>query len=87
LLRLPKFSGPGFFGQNVHEAVLKANEKETGCTIHFVEDKVDGGEIIVQEKVKVDINDTSNSLKEKVQNLEKRLYPEVIRMFASGKIT
>ena len=83
---IPKFSGPGFFGKNVHEAVLKSGEKETGCTIHFVEDKVDGGEIIVQESVKVYNDDTPDSLKKRVQNLEKRLYPEVIRRFARGEI-
>ncbi len=76
---IPKFSGKGFFGKSVHQAVIDAGEKETGCTIHFVEDVVDGGEIIVQEKVDVDENDTAESLKVKVQNLEKKLYPQVIR--------
>jgi len=83
---LPKFGGPGFFGSSVHEAVLKAGEKETGCTIHFVEEEVDAGEIIAQEKVKVDSNDTPDTLNEKVQALEKKLYPEVIRRFAKGEI-
>ncbi len=83
---MPKFGGPGFFGSNVHEEVLKANEKETGCTIHFVDENVDSGEIIVQEKVAVSPGETVESLKEKVQTLEKKLYPEVIRKFASGEI-
>jgi len=48
---MPKFSGPGYFGANVHEAVLKAGEKETGCTIHFVDEGVDTGEIIIQQKI------------------------------------
>ncbi len=83
---MPKFSGAGFFGTNVHEEVLKAGEKETGCTIHFVDEGVDTGEIIVQKKVAVEQDDTAETLKTKVQSLEKQWYPEVIRMFAEGKI-
>lgn len=84
---MPKFGGPGFFGSNVHEEVLKAGEQETGCSIHFVDENVDAGEIIVQEKVAVASGETVESLKEKVQALEKKLYPEVIRKFASGEIS
>lgn len=83
---MPKFCGSGYFGANVHEAVLKAGEKETGCTIHFVDEGVDTGEIIVQEKVSVNPDDTPETLKEKVQALEKKLYPEVIRRIAAGRI-
>jgi len=83
---MPKFSGPGFFGANVHEAVLKAGEKETGCTIHFVDEGVDTGEIIVQEKVMIEPSETPDTLKDKVQALEKKWYPEVIRRFAAGMI-
>jgi len=83
---MPKFSGEGFFGANVHEEVLKAGETESGCTIHFVDEGVDTGDIIVQEKVSIEPNETVESLKNKVQTLEKRLYPEVIRMFASGQV-
>ncbi len=83
---IPKFSGPGFYGANVHEEVLKAKEKETGCTIHFVDVEVDAGEIIVQKKVAIEPADTPDTLKEKVQALEKKWYPEVIRWFAEGKI-
>lgn len=82
---MPKFSGPGFFGANVHEEVLKSGEKETGCTIHFVDEGVDTGEIILQKKVAVEPNDTPETLKQKVQALEKQWYPEVIRQFAKGK--
>ncbi|HMR01068.1 MAG TPA: phosphoribosylglycinamide formyltransferase, partial [Candidatus Gracilibacteria bacterium] len=84
---MPKFSGPGFYGQNVHKAVLDAGEKETGCTIHIVDEGVDTGPIIAQEKVTVESGDTPETLKEKVQNLEKKLYPEVIRRFAKGEIS
>jgi len=83
---MPKYSGPGFFGSNVHEAEMKNKEKESGCTIHFVEEGVDTGEIISQEKVTLSTNETPESLKEKIQALEKRLYPEAIRRFAKGEI-
>lgn len=83
---MPKFSGPGYFGANVHEAVLKAGEKESGCTIHFVDEGVDTGEIILQKKVTIEQTDTAETLKEKVQALEKKWYPEVIRRFALGKL-
>jgi len=83
---MPKFSGPGFYGANVHEEVLKAHETETGCTIHFVDEGVDTGEIILQKKVAVEATDTPETLKTKVQTLEKQWYPEVIRWFAEGKI-
>lgn len=82
---MPKFSGPGFYGQNVHQAVLDAGEKETGCTIHIVDEGVDTGQIIAQEKVAIEETDTPETLKEKVQTLEKKLYPDVIRRFAKGE--
>jgi phosphoribosylglycinamide formyltransferase 1 len=79
---MPKFSGEGYFGANVHEAVINAGEKETGCTIHYVDDNVDTGEIILQKKVKIEPSDTPETIKEKVQALEKKWYPEVIRNLA-----
>lgn len=75
---IPKFCGPYFFGSNVHEAVLKAGEKETGMTIHYVEEGVDTGEIILQKTCPVLPNDTSDTLKARVQELEKKWYPTVI---------
>lgn len=79
---IPKFCGKNFFGANVHEAVLKAKEKETGMTIHYVEEGVDTGEIILQKTCPVLPTDTSDTLKERVQSLEKQWYPEVIRRLA-----
>lgn len=77
---LPKFAGG--MDCNVHEEVLAAGETETGMTIHFVEEKLDGGKIILQKSCKVAENETIDSLKEKVQNLEKKWYPRVIQDFA-----
>jgi phosphoribosylglycinamide formyltransferase-1 len=83
---MKKYGGEGFFGGNVHQAVLDNHEKESGCTIHIVTKNVDSGPIIAQEKVKIEDDETVDSLKEKVQSCEKRLYPEVIRKFAKGEL-
>ena len=84
---MKKYGGAGFFGGNVHEAVLKAGEKETGCTIHYVTEDVDTGPIIAQAKVKITPDDTVDTLKDKVQAEEKKLYPEVIRNLAQNKVS
>lgn len=81
---IPKFSGKDFFGSSVHEAVLKAGDKETGMTIHYVDEGVDTGEIILQKICPVESNDTPETLKAKVQELEKKWYPEVIRQLAKS---
>lgn len=79
---IPKFSGKNFFGASVHEAVLAAHETETGMTIHYVDEGCDTGEIILQKTCPVTPQDTPETLKEKVQALEKKWYPEVIRQLA-----
>lgn len=73
---LPKYPGMDL---DVHQAVLDAGEKESGMTIHYVDEKVDHGKIILQKKVDVEMGETVESLKKKVQDLEKKWYPEVIR--------
>lgn len=80
---LPKFGGKDFFGNNVHEAVLKSGDTETGMTIHFVDEGVDTGKIILQKKIAIEKDDTPQSLKQKVQELEKKYYPEVIRQLSA----
>ena len=79
---IPKFSGSQFFGKSVHEAVLAAHEKETGMTIHYVDEGVDTGKIILQKTCPVSPEDTAETIKTKVQTLEKKWYPEVIRGLA-----
>ena len=59
---LPKFGGVGMWGHNVHEAVLAAGEKVSGCTVHYVDGGCDTGKIIVQKKVPVMSGDTVDSL-------------------------
>jgi len=76
---LPKYGGG--MDMNVHEEVLKNKDKETGCTIHFVTDKIDGGPILIQKKCDVEPNDTAQSLKAKVQDLEGNAFLEAIKLF------
>ncbi len=76
---LPKYGGKGMYGLNVHKAVIDAKEKETGITIHIVDDNYDKGKIIFQSKCRVDENDTPESLANKVHLLEYEFYPKIIK--------
>lgn len=75
---LPKFGGKGMYGIRVHEAVLAAEERRSGCTVHYVSAEVDGGTIIAQSIVDVLSNDTPETLAQRVQQAEKNLLPRVI---------
>ena len=80
---LPNFGGKGMYGDNVHKAVLKANEKITGITIHFVDEIYDNGEIIAQEKCNIDSAENLLSLREKIRTLEYSLFPKTIEKILS----
>jgi len=82
---LPDFGGDGFYGDKVHQAVLDAGVKESGCTVHFADNTYDTGPIIVQKKVPVLSGDTVHTLADRVFEAEKEAYPEAIRLFAEGK--
>ena len=69
---------PKYKGLNTHQRVIDNNEKFSGCTVHFVNSKLDSGKIILQKKVKVFKNDNSKSLAKKVLKKEHILYPEAI---------
>lgn len=75
---LPKYGGKNMYGNFVHEAVLKAGEKESGITIHYVDEIYDNGKIIFQAKCKVDENETAESLAKKIHALEHSHYPMII---------
>ena len=75
---LPKYAGG--MDINVHEEVLKNKDTETGCTIHFVNEEVDTGPILIQKKCNVDPDDTVDSLKTKVQTLEGEAFIEAIKL-------
>lgn len=83
---LPKYGGKGMYGRHVHEAVIKAQEKESGCTVHIVDDIFDNGPILAQAKVSVEPSDTPETLAEKIHPIEHKLYVSVVRDVCSGKI-
>jgi phosphoribosylglycinamide formyltransferase 1 len=75
---LPKYGGKGMYGMKVHQSVIDNKEKESGITIHYVNEKYDDGDIILQVKCNVDPNDTAESLAQKIHVLEHTHYPLVI---------
>ena len=81
---LPKFGGKGMYGDNVHKAVLEAGEKESGITIHIVNNEYDSGRIIFQAKCEVKPDDTVDTLANRIHGLEHRHFPEVIGKWCLG---
>ncbi|HUT58622.1 MAG TPA: phosphoribosylglycinamide formyltransferase [Phycisphaerae bacterium] len=84
---LPSFGGHGMYGHHVHEAVLKAGCKVSGCTVHFVTNEYDAGPIIVQRCVQVAEGDDPDALAARVFEQECVAYPEAIGLFAAGRLT
>ena len=76
---LPKYGGKGMYGMNVHKAVHKAGEIETGITIHYVNDRYDDGAIIFQAACKIEKTDSPEQIAEKVLALEHQYLPQIIR--------
>jgi formyltetrahydrofolate-dependent phosphoribosylglycinamide formyltransferase len=83
---IPSFCGKGFHGRRVHEAVLDAGVKVSGCTVHFVDDEYDHGPIVVQRAVPVLEDDTPETLAERVFTQECIAYPDAVRLFAEGRL-
>jgi phosphoribosylglycinamide formyltransferase-1 len=77
---LPKFGGKGMWGHHVHQAVLDANEKESGATVHFVTYGIDEGEIILQKSFPIDEGDTVEILQKKVHVVEQEIFPKAINL-------
>lgn len=83
---LPKYGGKGMYGMNVHKAVVENKEKETGITIHFVNENYDEGNIIFQKSVALSEIDSPESVAEKIHELEQRYFPEVIENFITHNL-
>ncbi|MEQ8634411.1 phosphoribosylglycinamide formyltransferase [Gimesia maris] len=83
---IPAFCGHGFYGHKVHEAVVARGVKVSGCTVHFADNEYDHGPIIGQKTVPVSGTDTPDQVAANVFQAECELYPEMIRLFAAGKI-
>jgi phosphoribosylglycinamide formyltransferase-1 len=75
---LPKYGGKGMFGAHVHKAVLEASEKESGITIHYVDEHYDHGATIFQATCSVEPTDTVASLSQRIHTLEHKYYPQVV---------
>lgn len=82
---LPKYGGPGFYGLKVHQAVLNSGDKETGATVHYVDQGMDTGRIILQEKVSVDPNDTAEEISKKVLEIEHRILVEAVKKIVDNR--
>lgn len=83
---LPSFGGKGMWGHHVHEAVLKAGCRVSGCTVHFCTNEYDNGPIIIQRCCPVKNDDTPETLAARVFKEECIAYPEAIRLFAEGRL-
>jgi phosphoribosylglycinamide formyltransferase-1 len=75
---LPRFGGKGMYGEYVHRAVISKREKESGISIHYVNETYDKGDIIFQAKCKVEPSDTADTLAQKIHLLEYEHYPKII---------
>ena len=80
---LPRFGGPGMHGRHVHEAVLAAGDRESGCTVHWVDEQYDHGEPILQRRCAVQPDDTPDSLAARVFTEELIALPDAIRRVAN----
>ena len=84
---LPKFGGEGMYGDRVHAAVIKAGERETGLTVHTIDEEYDRGRILAQARVAVAPDDDARTLAERVKRREREFYPEVLQQLVTGRIT
>tara|TARA_Y100001960_G_C14666743_1_gene823720 strand:+ start:461 stop:985 length:525 start_codon:yes stop_codon:yes gene_type:complete len=83
---LPKYGGKGFYGMKVHRAVIDSGDKESGATVHFVDNDYDRGPIILQSKTEIIKTDDCDSLAKKVLAIEHTIYPKAVDFFCQNKI-
>jgi phosphoribosylglycinamide formyltransferase-1 len=83
---LPSFGGKGYYGRRVHEAVLEYGVKWSGVTVHLVDEGYDTGPIVLQQPVAVEPDDTADTLAARVLEVEHKVYPEAIGLFAEGRV-
>lgn len=83
---LAKFGGSGMFGERVHAAVIQAGELESGCTVHYVDNTIDGGPVILQATVPVEAGDTPESLGHRILIHEHRTYSKAIQLHVDGRL-
>jgi phosphoribosylglycinamide formyltransferase-1 len=84
---LPAFGGKGYYGMRVHRAVIERGVRWTGATVHLVDEDYDTGPIVLQTPVPVRPHDTPQTLADRVLEVEHRLLPEALRLFAENRVT
>jgi len=84
---LPAFGGKGMYGHLVHEAVIASGTQFSGATVHFVTEECDVGPIILQDIVRIEDDDTPESLAAKVLQVEHRIYPKAVELYCAGLLT
>ena len=83
---LPKYGGKGFYGMNVHKAVVEAGDTITGATVHFVDEIYDNGPIVAQKHIIINENESAEIVSKEVLKIEHELYPYVVKAFCENKI-
>ncbi len=83
---IPSFCGPGMYGLRVHEAAIEYGVKFSGCTVHYVNSKVDGGAILLQEAVPVYFEDDAETLQKRILEKEHIILPKAIKLISEGKV-
>jgi len=83
---LPFFGGKGMYGGRVHKAVLDSGMKISGCSVHFVDETIDGGPIIIQKAVEIKDDDTAETLASRVLEEEHKILPKAIQLFAEKRL-
>lgn len=84
---IPAFCGEGYYGKKVHESVIGYGVKLSGATVHFVDEGADTGPIIMQKSVEVKVDDTPQSLSERVLAVEHEILKESVRLYCDNKLT
>ncbi|EQK48726.1 phosphoribosylglycinamide formyltransferase [[Clostridium] bifermentans ATCC 19299] len=84
---IPAFCGEGYYGKKVHESVISYGAKLSGATVHFVDEGADTGPIIMQKSVEVKVDDTPQSLSERVLAVEHEILKESVRLYCDNKLT
>lgn len=82
---LPKYGGKGMYGMHVHEAIIQNKEKESGISIHYVNENYDEGEVIFQAKTEISEEDTPDTLAQKIHKLEYKHFPEILQQILQKK--
>lgn len=77
---------PKYKGLHTHQRALQANEKEHGCSVHFVTEELDGGPVVLQAVIAIHSNDTPENLAQRIHTQEHRIYPLAMRWFAEGRL-